>query len=728
MAEAKLKVKIDATLNAEPSLKQLRELKKLQKEVGAGTAEWKKIQGAINDTSDKLKTAKGQSEDWIDTLAGLPGPLGMIGRGLDTFTSSTNKLGLAFKSLGIGLIVSAIGALTAAFSQNEKMTKKLQPLLIGFQKILGGIFAAIEPVIDAVLELAVKALPFVTDAFRVVYSAMSSFLQGIGKIGSAIGKLFKGDFAGAWEDAKSSVTDFGKRYDEANKKFIEGSNELTETEKENLEKQKEAREAAAKKAEEAAKKAEEQRKAALEAKKKDLDAQIELEINKENTSREALEKLLQQRLEVELKSGKFSNAEKEKLRQDNKKKVEEALKADTEAEQKAFQERYKQFQDAQKFEVDSKKSTIDQLKALYGENSNEARKAQDELFALQQKQLEDEKLFLEAKKTLSQDEKNRLAQIVIDQQNLTTAIVVENQKRIRSDAEVALKAAESEKSKNDAVYQEKMKGAQFDLELQQSLLNSKIAADQAYYQQLLSIEGLTAEERKKIEADYTATKRANAETQVDIEKKKTDAELALLDAFANGLSVVSDIVGKQTVAGKALSVAASLIATYSAIAKQLSAFAGVPVPGYAIVQAVATGLVGFKAVADIIKTPVPAPKGGGSSVQTDTPRKLASGGMIEGPGTSRSDSIPALLSNGESVINAQSTELFRPLLSTINSIGGGKRFADGGIAASYTQSQAMSSLTNSIQMNQQPIRTYVVSTDMTSNQMLDRVSKSRSTL
>jgi len=44
----------------------------------------------------------------------------------------------------------------------------------------------------------------------------------------------------------------------------------------------------------------------------------------------------------------------------------------------------------------------------------------------------------------------------------------------------------------------------------------------------------------------------------------------------------------------------------------------------------------------------------------------ASGGYITGPGTATSDSIPARLSNGEYVINAAKTRLFKPLLDVIN--------------------------------------------------------------
>ena len=55
----------------------------------------------------------------------------------------------------------------------------------------------------------------------------------------------------------------------------------------------------------------------------------------------------------------------------------------------------------------------------------------------------------------------------------------------------------------------------------------------------------------------------------------------------------------------------------------------------------------------------------------------AQGGYISGPGGPTEDRIPAMLSNGEFVVNAKSTEKWLPFLKAINAQG----FADGGIAS-----------------------------------------------
>ena len=52
-------------------------------------------------------------------------------------------------------------------------------------------------------------------------------------------------------------------------------------------------------------------------------------------------------------------------------------------------------------------------------------------------------------------------------------------------------------------------------------------------------------------------------------------------------------------------------------------------------------------------------------------KSFAVGGYVSGAGTSTSDSIPARLSNGESVMTARTTSMFSPLLSAFNQLGGG---------------------------------------------------------
>jgi len=65
--------------------------------------------------------------------------------------------------------------------------------------------------------------------------------------------------------------------------------------------------------------------------------------------------------------------------------------------------------------------------------------------------------------------------------------------------------------------------------------------------------------------------------------------------------------------------------------------------------------------------------------------KHARGGFIAGPGSATSDSIPAMLSNGEFVVNAAATKRHMPLLMAVNS----QKFASGGLAANRNYDQRL---------------------------------------
>lgn len=285
---AKKVVAAEIEIKTANSIADLKALKKQLKDTAAGSEEFKKLYNQIDDLEDKIKSSKNASSDWVDSLESAGGPLGMVGAALNKAKVATQSFSGALKATGIGLFVAAIGGLVAAFSQTEGSMKKFQPLLIGLQKIFGGILAAVEPLIDAFLELATSAMPFVTKAIGTAYSAMTSFLQGLGMVGSAVKKFISGDFSGAWDDAKKSVTEFGKRYDESNARFIDGTKEVTKIEQDELDKRKAAREKAAEKAKELADK----EKARLEKAAVDAKAYQDFEVKRQQDANDRADEKL----------------------------------------------------------------------------------------------------------------------------------------------------------------------------------------------------------------------------------------------------------------------------------------------------------------------------------------------------------------------------------------------------------------------------------------------------
>jgi hypothetical protein len=241
-----VEVNLNVNNNIQGSIAELKQLKRQLKDTEVGTEAFKNLFNQIDDLEDKIKSAKNTSSDWVDTLEMAGGPLGQLGSSINRAKVATQSFGSALKATGIGLLVSLVGGLVAAFNDSEKATKKLQPLFLGLEKIFNGVFAAIEPVFNVLVDFAISALPLVSKAMQTVYGSVTAVIQSLGSLGSAVAKFVKGDFSGAWKSAKASVTDFGKNYDESIKRFQEGSKELTKVEKEESDKRKKAREEAAK--------------------------------------------------------------------------------------------------------------------------------------------------------------------------------------------------------------------------------------------------------------------------------------------------------------------------------------------------------------------------------------------------------------------------------------------------------------------------------------------------
>lgn len=168
-----------------------------------------------------------------------------------------------------------------------------------------------------------------------------------------------------------------------------------------------------------------------------------------------------------------------------------------------------------------------------------------------------------------------------------------------------------------------------------------------------------------IMAEQEARKKAYDEmVQQELEKQKLAEDTAY--AFSD---VAGSIAGMLQTFGeenrelarlsKVIALAQIAIETGVATAKAISAAMSKGIPAGLVDIAVATSAI---------------ISGMTSAISTVKSAKFASGGYVTGPGTGTSDSIPARLSNGESVINAKSTAMFGPLLSSLNQAGGGVGF------------------------------------------------------
>jgi hypothetical protein len=705
--------------------------------------QFKAIGDDVKLVAGNIGKATGITKLYEATVGGLSKAFTFFGASAKGASTAAQTFGKALIGTGILAIVSVVGLLVANFDSLKNTFTNLFPGLAKMGQYIGGLIDKFTDFVGITKKADREAKNFVNGLEKGLKKEKES-----------------------WDANADKYDEFTQRKVNANLKFKEKQIEILNDETKN-EKQKNAlikqyRDQADREIDKAdkdrAKKSKDAAKQELATKKQtgdqlaqqdrqrrqeEQDAIVQNLKNGADTEEKALRAALKKQQDIR-NEGKTLTKEQLKLQADELNKiVKDELQKDIDDRQKAFEERVKLTQEAGQLELDALDNDIEAKKIKYGEDSKEYRDAQQSKFNKQFELLtQEENTLKEKEKTkdgLTQDEKNRLKSIQNERVALTNTVNQTNKDQVQSDTEKFLKTAEEAKKAKDTEFADKMKAAGEDFALQQQILDQKLEQDKIFYEKLLAQENLTAEQRKKIQDDQTANAKANAEAQISIEQKKFDAQQKLLMAVASAINAVADIAGKNTVAGKALAVAATSINTFAAIAGQLrasTASPGAAIPGYAIAQAIATGLVGFKAVADIIKTPVPGAGGGGGGGTPQTqgtavprPRGMATGGLVQGIGGPKSDLIPAMLSNGESVINAQSTSMFRPLLSSINAIGGGKRFADGGLAVgSFSQDQALSQLQSSMAFQQTPIKTYVVASDMSNQQMLDRNIKTRSTI
>lgn len=195
---------------------------------------------------------------------------------------------------------------------------------------------------------------------------------------------------------------------------------------------------------------------------------------------------------------------------------------------------------------------------------------------------------------------------------------------------------------------------------EEEILRVKVEQRKAELDAIQQMEGESIEafNLRKLEAEnaYIDAKQELTDKEIAIEQAKYDA----VAQITGGLISLTEQLGESNEGlakfSKILALGEIAVNTGKAIAAGVAQAQSEPFPGNiaAIATTVATILAN---IATAIKTVKSA--------------KFATGGLVTGPGTGTSDSIPAQLSNGESVMTARTTELFAPILSSFNQMGGG---------------------------------------------------------
>ena len=717
-----------------------------------GSKKFKQLQGELKATNGAINDAKNKTTPFLERLGEMPG---LVGTAAQSFGGLNQSMKLIATN-PIGLILTAlVGIFTMvkqAIADNDAMTDKLTKT---FSKLSG--------ILDPVMNIVSALAEVLVGAFSTGVDAIVNLVSSIGGFGNDMAKA--AEEAGALAEALDGLEDKERNLSVERAK----QNKLTAEARELLSdanvplKERQAALAKVKKSEEDMANKEKsiakerldilkrQQAAEKKAGKDKLEttkaiAEAEKALYDAETNASAKQRLFNKQEKALVNEDAANYKEKQKEKADARKASQELIKTYTLNGIKDEQEKallgVKYAKDAQYQQINDLKVSLTEKNKLKKMADEEAARQEAEIKAKYAKEaadfIEQQNLKLiksdddRAKETLriaNQKEIDRINALKISEEQRTQLLL--NQQVIYQGELDKLNASADEKER-----MRKMKEIDTLIEME-GLKETKTEEQRAlqaenlkrFLKQKMDIElsalNLTTEERALIDARYakqienidkgiTDGKAANTE-------KQTQLEIQRVGAVADSLGTLSELLGKDTEAGKAAAVAQATINTYKGITEIIAAKSVLPEPAGSIAKAIQIAAVlatGLKATTSI------------KGVNTSVPQtKAASGGLITGVGSGTLDNIPVLVSNGESIINANSTRMFSPLLSAINQMGGGKNFGVGGVAGLDTQTSSSLSLSSSISgLLDKPIKTYVVSSDVSSTQALDRQIKNRSTI
>lgn len=248
--------------------------------------------------------------------------------------------------------------------------------------------------------------------------------------------------------------------------------------------------------------------------------------------------------------------------------------------------------------------------------------------------------------------------------------------------------------------------------------------------------------REEYEMEVTATEEKYTQLRKDLKQQERQAIgqaiSASIDAFAslgNAIASSYDDEAKTSKSAfekrKKLQVATALMSAASGLIQILTQPSTLPSPFDVIVKTANAAALAIATGANISKikaTKFEAPDGGDDKTKpaaaakpTGVVARRAQGGFVYGDGGSMTDSIPAMLSNGEFVMNAKSAAMFSPMLTAMNDVG---NLPNTSIPQSLGNQSLVDVMSQSV--NNRPIKTYVTAQDMSNQQQFDRTIKSRS--
>ena len=609
--------------------------------------------------------------------------LGSIETSLDDVKKQAGELA-ALEEEQLNAQIELQNALSGLFDKTggdfERMkTQAIVFVKEGLAKIINGITDAIKWVKDLYNESAIFRGIWNTIVYSLTigFKTIGNLFNGFAGQVSALGRMMKGVFTLDWDELKAGVEDF---FNSTKDMVVEQVNDMTGgILKANKEVQEEVKPVVIPVKTEA----QSQVGNNPELKKDKLTEEEKKELDKKQKE---YKKQLKKRLEIKRKEvDEIRKAEDKMLNlvKDNQEKLREQTRLSYSREIEDLKRRLEEEKDLTAKAREAINRQIDATERQYA--AEMAKLGNEEL----QKQITDRqnliRLELEAVKKGSEEEYNLKVEQLIKERDLQLSNMQATQ--AEKDAIWAAWAAKDEELRmqheND-ITNKQMEAMRLrhETELAQlgenemAMLEAKVAHKQEELETLHQLEGESIEEfnLRKIELqnEYVDAQKELADKEVEINQAKAQAIAATYGSIGDAIASLAGENKKAVAAAKVLALAEVAIEQGIAIAKATSlAFKkGKSVWESIAAVAAATATI-ISSMASAIKAIKSAKVGGDGGSSNESRRGYAKGGLVTGTGSETSDSIPARLSNGESVMTARSTRMFAPILSAFNTMGGG---------------------------------------------------------
>lgn len=674
---------------------------------------------------NQMVTALGGLKDYF---SGVKGEMVAVSAGTSGLTKVLKLLKVALVSTGIGALVVALGSLVAWFTKTQKGVETAN-------KIMGALGATINVIIDRASKLGSALVNLFTGNFKKAGEDAKAVFSGIGKeiadetkqawkLAEVLNEIDKKEVMLSMSRAanRAEIEKLKKAADDqtlSTQERIKAAEKAAEIEKKDLNVQTQLAEARLANTLGFTKMTGEVRKLMEQIKAGDVTAdEVIGKLGLSESTIEDLKNFRDQFNELqELMEDSYGRQTEQQntlnsIRQEGADKAKEAKQKELEAvraaedamlalvkdkREKARKEveltYSRQIEDLkislkqeENLTVRARQAINDQIKALEQQKSMELQKLSDEEL---QKEIDNRtkliSLQLESVREGSEQEyqlkmqqldAQRAAELADKEltEQMKQAIVDKYSKQmddliLQREQEISDKQQEAVRLRMENEIMQLQQSGASELEILQEQASQKLELLNSIQQQ----EGESEQEflNRKLQAnqEYIDAKKAIADKEVEIEQVKFLA----IETITSGLSSAFETLGENNktfaILSKTLALAEIAINTGKALAAGIAQAQSVPFPANlaAIATTVATILSNIAVATKTVKS-----------------AKFATGGLVTGPGTGTSDSIPAQLSNGESVMTARATSMFAPLLSSFNQMGGGVP-----INVTQTSSQAL---------------------------------------